>query len=1520
MIITKYRFLLFSFALLFFLNNPQFAQEIFINEFMASNATILPNHNTSDWIELYNDGDSDVNLNGYYLTDNLSDTTKWQFTKSTIIKTKGFIILYANGNDEIFEGNFFSLNLNFKLNKDREEIGLYNPQKVLIDSILYDSQITDVSFGRKPNGENNWYYFGESTPGSSNITAETNSTNIAEDVEFSLASGVYENRQQLLLSANSPNAVITYTTDGSTPSSTSIVYNSPLQISSTTIIRARTFEVNKLPGKVFTKSFFIKTPHSLPIVSINTTPDLFFANGTGIYNNQIVGKEVPINFELLETDNSTSINSFADAKITGQASFVYPQKSLTISAKNKYGNAVFKNKVFQSRELDEYSSLYLRNSGTQDIRHTMFRDALQHSIVINQMDIDVQAYRPVVTYINGEYWGIYNLREKLNEDYLATHHNVDPKNIDYLEYDFEPEPVVIEGNSDEFNLFYDYIRTHNINDDEVYNYVKSQIDINEIMNYLITEIYCDNVNWPYTNIRWWREKKANAKWRFILLDLDYGFGAPSFSSRVGNNTFEFLFTQPEEFEFSTLLFRKLLQNFKFREEFVQRFAMHLNTTFHRTRVEGIVDSIKGLINSEMPRHIDRWDDNPETIYGYPPIPDMVTWNNDVEIMLNFARLRPGIVWGHLDNFFLLNGTETIQISNLNSENGKIYITDIEVKDGFEGQFFKFTPLKIKAVPSIGYRFVKWEGIEDNLNSEVILSLSESLTLEAIFEKTDDNILPSLFATNTSLDISGSPYYANGDVIVKSSTTLTVEEGVEIIMPPGSNIIVEGNIILNGTENNPIQIKENQKYGYTTWGTIFIKNATDSSLINHVYISGATNGNDEINQIGALSILNSKVTISNTTIENVSFPIFAQNSSVVVRNCNLSSNTTSDLINIKNSDFALIENCELRGNNSVDVDAIDYDNIKNGIIRGNRIYNFFGINSDGIDLGEGSSNILIEDNLIYNCYDKGISVGQASTASIKHNIIVNCTQGVGIKDFSSYAEVNQNTFYGCDYGIACFEKNIGAGGGTASVVNTIFYQSKVSPVLVDAYSTLTASYSIYDIKQLEGIGNKKEDPLFANNFSLMNNSPAINSGDPNSERDPDGSVADIGAVYFSGNVEPQIIINEILYKSDGNTDRQFIELYNAGLEVTDLSNLSISGAVNFVFPIGTSINSGEYLILAKNENTYLGQGYQVFQWSDGELSNRWNDIKLINQGGKIVDLVTYNDSLLTSIFNSSIELISPSLENLYQYNWQASSNEGGTPGSVNLKNNNFNLFINEIQASNTKTIADEFEEFDDWIEIYNATNQSVNINGLYITDNYDNLTKYKLQSSASGVNTIDAKGFYLIWADENSPQGNNHTNFKLSSTGEQIALVYVMASDTTIIDSISFGNVGTDISYARINDGNDEWKMFANPTPGYINDSTTDIIDDIRITSYSLSQNYPNPFNPTTTIQYAVPELTSGLTTIVLIKIYDILGREVATLVNEEKNMGLHKIQFDASSLASGIYFYTLRAADFVSVKKMIILK
>ncbi|MEE9429604.1 MAG: lamin tail domain-containing protein [Melioribacteraceae bacterium] len=1523
--IFKKKIILISITFLLFTTNTNFAQRILINEFMASNASTIQSHipseNYSDWIELYNDEDTDINLKGFYLTDNLSNSTKWKFRADVIIKAKDFLLLWANGTTSAKDNPIISLS--FKLLKDREEIGIYNSDKVILDSIIYSSQITDVSFGRNPNDINQWLYFGEPTPGNWNSTVGINNTKISDDVEFSIESGVYSGSQTLQLSTNSSNAIVRFTLDGSMPSSNSSTYQSPIQILKTEVVRARSFENNKLPGKIISKSFFINTNNTLPIVSIITEPDLFFANTTGIYKNEILSKDVPVNFELIEKNNSVAINTISGAKLTGQASFVYPQKSLTISAKKKYGAESFNYSVFPDREISEYKDLYLRNSGTQDNRHTMFRDALQHSLVINKMDLDVQAYRPVATYINGKYWGIYNLREKLNEDHLVAHHNVDPKSIDYLEYEFNREPVIISGSAESYNSLIEYLKANDINDIDVYKYVKTQLDINEIMNYLITEIYCDNVNWPATNSRWWRNNSNNSKWRYVLLDLDYGFGATSSLSKVENNTFEYLY---EQRDFSTVVFRKLLENEKFKDEFVQRFAIYLNTVFHFERVVNIVDSIQTLISEEMVRHIDRWNDDPTIILYDPPIPDIETWNDEVEIMRDFANRRSEFIITHINDFFQLNNTEKINVSIPNSNEGKVYINNYKIGSQFSAELFKDIPIKIKAVPAIGYKFVRWLGVENGLNTELEITLSDNgaINLQPIFELTEDNLLPTIFSSNTTLSISGSPYFAKGDIYIEELVTLTVEEGVEIIMPPNSSIIVNGNINFNGTKNLPIQIKNNEKYGYDNWGVLFFDNATADSHIKFVNISGATNGSDKKNQKGTISVLKSKVIIDNVTIENVPFPIFAQNSEITIRNSKLHSNQTSDLINIKNSDIALVENCELRGNNSLDVDAIDFDNISNGVIRGNRIYNFFGENSDGIDLGEGSKDVLIKDNLIYNCYDKGISIGQASTAVIENNIIVNCTQGIAVKDDLSFAKINQNTIYACDYGVACFEKNIGKGGGSANVVNTIFSKSKISPTFVDAFSSLNITYSMFDEKKVVGFGNQKNDPQFSANFSLSQNSPAINSGDPNSENDPDGSLADMGALYFSNSLPPQIIVSEVLYKS--HNDKQFIELYNADIKNIDLTNFSISGSISFTFPAGTTIQKNEYLIVARNKDVFSDQGYKVFQWQNDNLNNS-GDIKIVSNKGTTIDLVTFKDSLFTVKTNSSLELINTNLENLYLYNWQESFNEGGSPGTKNLLSPKPNLFINEFQASNTKTITDEFGEYDDWIEIYNSGNNSININGLYLTDDYNNLTKYKLSSTISGKNFIAPKGFYLLWADENSKQGNHHLNFKLSSKGEQIALVHVIENDTTIIDSIKYGKLSDDISYARIDDGENEWTSSLSPSPGISNNPLTDIKQTEVFTEFKLFQNYPNPFNPTTKIKFTIPNVSSNISNVaskfssrITLKIYNVLGKEVATLVNKQQEQGSYEVTFNASSLASGVYYYQIRTENFVQTKKMLLLK
>jgi len=1420
----SYLFILYVFLIVLTFQKIQ-AQELFINEFMASNVISTPEiidyDDYSDWIELYNNLENEVDLGGYYLTDDLNDPAKWRIPDGTVIDGNSHILFWADGYNDIPNDGIKYFHLNFKLSKAGEEIGLFSPAEILIDSISYSSQLSDISYGRQPDGSNNWFYFGESTPNQINNTSGTTNKTFSDDPQISLNSGFYSGQQTININSSSSSSTITYTTDGSNPKRNSQQYTNPISISKNTTLRARLFENDKLPSKIVTRSYFIDQSQNLPTLSLTVFPETFFDSEIGIYNNEIKSREVPINVHYFEKNGDLAFNLDAGVRLSGQASFRYPQKPLTIEADDRYGDEFIDYKVFPTRSFNNYSSIYLRNSGTQDNRHTMFRDALQHTLVINKMDIDCQAYQPAATYINGQYWGIYNLREKLDKNFLNAHHNVEIENVDYLEFEFNEEPIVLEGSADEYKKLVEFLENNNMNDEENWAYVTSQIDVNEVMNYLITEIYCDNINWPNTNSRWWREKSEKGKWRYILLDLDYGFGAPSWLSHYSRNTFEFLYNQPP---FSTIVFRKLFENIDFRNEFIQRFATHLNTTFSKERALHVVDSLKNQIKMEMSNHINRWDDDKTPIFGYPPIPNVATWNDEVEILREFADKRPGYMRAHISSFYNLAGVKKVQFNLSDPSGGSIYIGGIKVKNQFLGDYFTRIPITIKAVPAVGYKFVKWLGISDSLSNSTNFFVSSSqdiMQITAVFEEDGVNILPEFLVDNLTLDLAGSPYYTKGDITIINGAKLTVNPGVEIIMGNRASIIVNGVISMNGTLNQPIVIKPNENSGFEKWGNIYLDNSPEQNIFSHAQLIGATNGNSD-NQIGAISGFKSDISINHTTILDAPFPIFIQYGKAIINNCKLHSEETSDLINVKYADFALVENCDLRGSNAFDADAIDYDQIANGIIRNNKIYNFTGFNSDGIDLGEGCKDIIIENNLIFNCNDKAISVGQASTTTINNNIIVSCAQGVGIKDYNSYAKIDRNTFSDCDYGVASFEKNLGSGGGSGDVINSIFYKSVLSPVFVDNLSTLNVSYSLSDTEELVGLNNYKNDPQFFNNFKLDPSSPAIDAGDPASTQDPDNTTADLGANYFTGNYEP-LLINEIHPNPHTGEGYEFIELYNSGEDQIDISGYKLLEAINYIFPNGTIINSKEYILIAKDNTIYSETGVQVFGWGNQSLPENSANIVLNNKNGVEIDFVSYTSEQdwpnISELNGYSLELINPTEENLIANNWKLSTLVGGSPGKPNKLILSDLLFINELQADNKATIKDEFGEFGDWIEIYNADSNPIKLSGFYITDDFTNLTKHKINIIGDKQNTIAPNDFLILWADDNVSQGDLHLNFKLDNNGEGVALVYVFEEDTTIVDSISFGEQEPDYSFARKNDGENNWITVKAPTPLHKNSNS-----------------------------------------------------------------------------------------------------
>lgn len=248
-----------------------------------------------------------------------------------------------------------------------------------------------------------------------------------------------------------------------------------------------------------------------------------------------------------------------------------------------------------------------------------------------------------------------------------------------------------------------------------------------------------------------------------------------------------------------------------------------------------------------------------------------------------------------------------------------------------------------------------------------------------------------------------------------------------------------------------------------------------------------------------------------------------------------------------------------------------------------------------------------------------------------------------------------------------------------------------------------------------------------------------------------------------------------------------------------------------------------------------------------------------------------------------------------------------------------LFINEFMASNDSAYADEYGEYDDWIEIYNANDHPVDIGGMYITDDLTDPTAYQIADSVPEKTTIPAGGFLVLWADKQPEEGVLHVGIKLSGKGEQVGLAEMFQGSPHFIDSLTFGKQTTDISYGRKEDGGSEWVYFSKPTPGETN--ANGIIVAIEpagkqiVTNYSLRQNYPNPFNPTTTIEFSLKK--AGKATLTL---YTITGQKVATLLDKNLTSGKYKVKVDGSRLASGVYFYELKSGSFHAIRKMLLMK
>lgn len=623
----------------------------------------------------------------------------------------------------------------FKLSADGETLYLIDPAGVFVDSVNAGKTTTNVSYGRQPDGGDQWKYFTEPTPDEPNVSEGF--VGFAGEVAFSHQGGLYEEGFQLELSSDNPGDPVYYTTDGSDPLSSGELYSSPVAINKNAVVRARIIKDDHLPGPAAANTYLFDVDHKVAIVSISTDPDNLWDHNTGIYvlgpnaeaqtphygANFWMDWEIPVHIELYEPDGEQAFSLAAGVEIFGGWTRANSQKSLAVHFRNSYGEGSIKYQLFPDLDIDEFSHFVLRNSGN-DWNQSMFRDALMTSLF--HEEVDKQAYRPAVLYLNGEYWGIHNIREKVNEDFLASHFDLDPDEITILEANAQ----VVEGDEEHYLNLLAFIQDNDPAVDENYDYIKTQMDVFNFMQYQIGQIYVHNTDWPGNNIKFWRGKEG--KWRWIAYDTDFGFGLWDYHQKVSANTINYALDAngpdwPNP-PWSTFLLRNLMRNETFKNDFINAFADRLNTTLLTGNVWARINDMRSAIASEIPRHYSRWGQNQSV------------WQSNVKEMNDFAANRPGYVKSHIKTRFNLPGEYTLTLEVNDEAYGAVRLNMIVPENyPWSGSYFQGAPVTLKAIPTAGYSFVRWEGDHKSSADSIVVDFKSNAKVKAVFELTNDEL-------------------------------------------------------------------------------------------------------------------------------------------------------------------------------------------------------------------------------------------------------------------------------------------------------------------------------------------------------------------------------------------------------------------------------------------------------------------------------------------------------------------------------------------------------------------------------------------------------------------------------------------------------------------------------------------------------------------------------------------------------------------------------------------------------------
>ncbi len=780
--------------------------DIVINEILASNTQSLPDDDGDfeDWIEIYNRGNSAVNLMGFALSDDRADSIKWVFP-GIILPPDAYLVVFASGKDRTEPSNL--LHTSFKISADGEVVVLTNPEGEIIDQVPEVVHAADIAYGRMPDATGDFFYLSQATPWQAN-TGDSYEI-LLNPLEFSHADGFYASHFELSVSSVDPGTTIRYTTDGSEPTRSSPQYNAPISITGRVgdantismiptnnisdsgppyyegwqpplgevfkinIIRARAFHPSAPDGEVHTFTALVDNnasqKYSLPVFSVATHPDNLFDDETGIYvpgnydNYFQDGWERPAHISLFDPTGNLQFRENVGIRLNGNTTRSRPRKSLRIVARAEYGSSWINYQLFPDKEVDRFKRFILRNSGN-DWDFSVFRDGL-FQYLAKDLKVETQYYQPAIVFINGEYWGIHNLRDKYDDHYIFAHYGIDENEMTIMSDNAVYRWGLWEGKLHYDNL-HNFIQNNSITNASNYDYVVSQMDTESFIDFQLTHIFAKNTDWPGNNALYWRyhrdeyapeEGYHDGRWRWIILDTDFGFDLPFFyvpglDEGPAHNTLAFA-TDPNgpswpNPPWSTVMLRKLLANGNFKMQFINRYCDLLNTTFSSEHVINTIDSLSGRIAPEMAEHINRWR-RPTSISE---------WNENVQMLRDFANQRKNYQMQHMKSEFGLSNPVTLTVDVSNPSHGFVKVNSIEIKSStmgvstnpypWSGDYFPNFAHQLIAMPTPGYEFSHWTGAASGSSTTTSVILSGNTQVKAHFIESPEQIIHFWLFDNT----------------------------------------------------------------------------------------------------------------------------------------------------------------------------------------------------------------------------------------------------------------------------------------------------------------------------------------------------------------------------------------------------------------------------------------------------------------------------------------------------------------------------------------------------------------------------------------------------------------------------------------------------------------------------------------------------------------------------------------------------------------------------------------------------